>query len=222
MEQNIITYRSLKEINIITFWEVPQSDGFALMDKDYDSDKEYTEKDKERFKTDYFKLYDEYFLIKNNAKQKNTLSENNKQHLLTFKIIVLSKCYNALLDLGRFTDELAFDVIKKTFEDKVLKIYDIVKKTENRIRLSRNDTVGVALRRLQKVITSLQNQLQLSKTRERQDIKKEKVNFYDNIANVEKVLNRSIGDISKVNALQYLSYEKQAEEINKINSRNGR
>lgn len=221
MEQSITTYRSLKEINIITFWEIPESKNYALLDKNYSETNEYTKEQLEWLKKSYFGLYDEYFEIKNSSKQKNTLDNNNKQTFLAFKINILGKCYNALSDIDENIMHIAFDKLSEEIKGFCTEIYVAVKEAEPRINLKESDTISVNVKKIKRVIESLGNQLKLLVKREEQGIKKERTNFYENIASVEQVLERSIGDVSKINAMQWLAYEKQAEERIKIQRENG-
>ena len=102
--------------------------------------------------------------------------------------------------------------------------YSSIVLLEKRVRINRMDSIKFNAEKLQRVIDSLNNKLMLSDTRKKQEVKQEAKKFrnhYENISSIEQILERSIGDISKVNALQWIAYKKTADQIIKSKKEHG-
>lgn len=218
--QNTRIYQSLKQINIITFWEMAESEDFRLMDMDYEEDKEYSDEEVLVLKSAFLKLYDDYFQAKDSSVQRNSLQSNDKLNREAFKIYLLEELFKSLqiMEINKFNlkaDDYA-DILQQTYTH----ILDL----EKHVRIDRMGTIKANAEKLRRVIDSLTNKLTLSDTRSRQEVKKEAKKFrnhYENIAGIEQVLERSIGDVSKINCLQWLAYEKEAEKLIKMKQQHG-
>ena len=220
MEQNTRIYQNLKQLNIITFWEIADSEDYRLMDVDFDENKEYSDNDMISFQAAYLKLYDDYFEAKDSSIQRNTLQDNDKQSKETYKLFLLSELYKTLQLL-----ELNKHALKEDdFLQMLNETYSSILLLEKRVRINRMDSIKFNAEKLKRIIDSLNNKLLLNDKRTKQEKQKEVKKFknhYENIASLEQVFKRSVGDISKINCIQWLAYEKEAEKLIKIKKQNG-
>lgn len=220
MDQNMRTYQSLKQINIITFWEIAESENYVLMDIDHSDDKNYSDLELLEMQSGFMQLYDDYFSYKDDSKQRNTLSDNDKHVKEAFKLTILNEQYKTL-QLLEFNKE---NIKTDDFVEMVNDVYSQILQTEKRLRINRMDSLERNADKLKRVIEALNQKLLLNEKRTKQEVSKEANKFrnhYENISGIEQVLERSIGDVSKINALQWLAYEKEAEKIIKIKKQNG-
>lgn len=213
-------YQNLKQINIITFWEIAEGENYALMDIDHSDGKEYDSVQLLEMQTAFMQLYDDYFSYKDDSRQRNTLSDNDKHVKEAFKLTILNEQYKTLQLLEFNKESLKTD----DFVEMVNDVYSQILATEKRVRINRMDSLERNADKLTRVIEALNQKLLLNEKRTKQDISKEAKKFknhYENITPVEQILERSIGDISKINALQWLAYEKEAERIIKHKKQHG-
>lgn len=206
---SISTYQNLEQLNIILFWKIAEKQDYKLLDIDYSLQKEYSELDLIDLEIQWLKLYDEYFSVKDSARGKSTLHKNETATKEAFKIEFLK---DRLLTLLKLADNQSM-IRTEDFSEILLKIYKSINDIEPKARVKTNDSIKFNAERLSRVIQSLLNRYELTIKREKQEQKKEVRNFYDSIAMAERVLERSFGDIDKINVLRWLAYEKQVETI---------
>lgn len=206
---SISTYQNLEQLNIILFWKIAEKQDYKLLDIDYSLQKEYSELDLIDLEIQWLKLYDEYFSVKDSARGKSTLHKNETATKEAFKIEFLK---DRLLTLLKLADNQSM-IRTEDFSEILLKIYKSINDVEPKARVKTNDSIKFNAERLSRVIQSLLNRYELTIKREKQEQKKEVRNFYDSIAMAERVLERSFGDIDKINVLRWLAYEKQVETI---------
>jgi len=206
---SISTYQNLEQLNIILFWKIAEKQDYKLLDIDYSLQKEYSELDLIDLEIQWLKLYDEYFSVKDSARGKSTLHKNETATKEAFKIEFLK---DRLLTLLKLADNQSM-IRTEDFSEILLKIYKSINDVEPKVRVKTNDSIKFNAERLSRVIQSLLNRYELTIKREKQGQKKEVRNFYDSIAMAERVLERSFGDIDKINVLRWLAYEKQVETI---------
>lgn len=207
--QSISAYQNLEQLNIILFWKIAEKQDYKLLDIDYSLQKEYSELDLIDLEIQWLKLYDEYFSVKDSARGKSTLHKNETATKEAFKIEFLK---DRLLTLLKLADNQSM-IRTEDFSEILLKIYKSINDVEPKARVKTNDSIKFNAERLSRVIQSLLNRYELTIKREKQEQKKEVRNFYDSIAMAERVLERSFGDIDKINVLRWLAYEKQVETI---------
>lgn len=220
MEANTRIYRNLKQINIITFWEIAESENYAMMDIDYSEDKQYANDDLLFMQTGFMGLYDDYFSYKDDSRQRITLQENDKHTKESFKLNLLNEQYKTLQILEFNRDKLP----ETDFNEYLQQTYTNIISLDKRARINRLDTIKFNAEKLERLINALNQKLLLSEKRTKQQVNNEAKKFrnhYENITPIEQILERSIGDISKINALQWLAYEKEAERLIKHKKQNG-
>lgn len=216
MVQSIFPYKNLKQINIIDFWEIANEHDYKRLDELYSETNQYTEEQIKELESTFYSLYDAYFTIKNESKEVSEVKSTVKENESLFQIGILENIQNTFKFIQANQMVLKPEDVAEFKHTLIENIKLIWKKTTIR-ELDSTETI---ISKLEKTIKSLTNIFELEIKRKKQAVKKEVVNFYLNIANVEQVLGRSLGDISKVNCLQWLAYEKQVIEIDKHNKLN--
>ena len=201
----MVVINSLKTLNIITFLEILQDNNFKRLDKDYDESKEYSDEEIKTLESIWLKLYDEYFSIKNDHKAKSYLSNQKKIVLLEATIQAIVKNHDVLANLSEFKQTNDTLVVKQ-------KVISNIKEIDSRIKLNVFDDIPDICNKLQSVIKSLSNELGTIKDNQNKRVDKNKTNVYKIVAHVEQVLERSLGDISKISVIQWLAYEEIAND----------
>lgn len=201
----MVIINSLKTLNIITFLEILQDNNFKRLDKDYDESKEYSNEEIKTLESVWLKLYDEYFSIKNDHKAKSYLSSQKKIVLLEATLQAIVKNHDVLANLSEFQQTNDTLVVKQ-------KVVANIKEIDSRIKLNVFDDIHDICNKLQSVIKSLSNELGTIKDNQNKRVDKKKTNVYKIIAHVEQVLERSLGDISKISVIQWLAYEEMAND----------
>lgn len=205
-------FQNLKQINILTFWEIAEEDNFLLMDMDFQEGKEYSEEEKEVLKAGYLKLYDDYFKAKDDNNQKGLLRENDEMTKAKYKIYLLNELYKSLKMIEFNRDYIS----KEDYSNLVIEAYKNIIEVEPKFKVNEKENLNFNCNKLERIIKSLNNELQLKDTRSTQGVKKEVKafkNVFDRIVSVEQVIERSLGDIKQISALQWIAYEKLQMDI---------
>lgn len=219
MVQSIFPYKNLKQINIIDFWEIANEHDYRRLDELYSETKQYTEEQIKELESTFYLLYDAYFTIKNESKEVSDVKSTVRENESLFQIGILENIQNTF----KFIQANQMVLKPEDLAEFKYTLIENIKLIWKKTTIKELDSTETIINKLDKTIKSLTNIFELEIKRKKQAVKKEVTNFYLNIANVEQVLGRSLGDISKVNCLQWLAYEKQVIEIdnnNKLN--NGR
>lgn len=201
----MVIINSLKVLNIITFLEILQDNNFKRLDKDYDENKEYSDEEIKTLESTWLNLYDEYFSIKNDHKAKSYLSSQKKIALLEATIQAIVKNHDVLASLSEFKQTDDTLLVKQ-------KVIANIKEIDSRIKLNVFDDIPDICQKLQSVIKSLTNELGTIRNNQSKRVDKNKTNVYKIIAHVEQILERSLGDVSKISVIQWLAYEEMAND----------
>lgn len=201
--------KSLDKIRIILFWEILKERNPLLLDVNYFEGKQYSKEAQDYIVNTWYQLYDDYFEQRNDQKTKLTLSKTFEESKLLFKINTLVSNYNFLVALQRDYKEILDD---KTFISYEQEIYSLFKKIDSRIKLRLFEGVDVNLKTVKRFMESLQNTYNIKKGKTEKQIDKEITNVYDVVVKVEQILERSIPNINDISVLQWISYEKIANE----------
>lgn len=196
---------SLKTLNIITFLEILQDNDFKRLDIDYKESKTYSDKEVEELSKVWYQLYDEYFELKNDHLAKSYLSNQKRLISLEMTMLAIAKNHDILANLSQFKETNDTLLIKQ-------KVIANIKEIDSRIKLNVFDSIVDICEKLQSIVKSLSNELGTIKTNQDKRVEKKKANVYKMIANVEQILERSLGDISKISVIQWLAYEEMAND----------
>ncbi len=215
MDQNIITSKNMELINnldklrIILFWDILKEQNYFLLDANYSKDKKYSQIESEEILAVWYKLYDEYYSLKNDQKAKLFLSKAINEMKLRVRIDNIVSTANFLVDLeNHYRDILE----PEQFSEYEHKLYSLIKELEPKIKLKYFDGIAVNLKIIQSVVNALTTQLTLMQKKTEKVIDNEIQNVYKIVASVEQILERSIPNINEISVMQWLAYEDIANE----------
>lgn len=209
-------YNSLDNIKILMFWDILKTKNITLLDKDYKENKTYSTKQEQQIESVWLKLYDEYFVMRNDSKSKRDLSEGFEELKLKDTIISIKDCYNLLVILIKNADVLEeSEILKREYE-----IYKTIKIIYPQAKIKLFDGVEPNLNYLKRLLNSLENKYNLNYKKQEKLIKKEINNVYLVVSSIESWLERSL-PIDRVVVSQWLAYEKQVKDKQKA-QKNGK
>lgn len=207
-EPSISISRNIRELRILTFWEIVSTDNHSLLDKDYTPEKKYTQKQKEDLTEAWIKIGDEYFTVKNDDRAKRYLQKSKDAFVLAKKINIYVENIDRLYGIM----EMYLNMDKPIMAQMVNQCYETAKKIEPKTKIKVDASIGQNLKAMDAVLQSMINRFNLKYKQKREIAKKEVHNIYDNISVVEDYLGRSLADIDKMTVAQWISYEKAAKK----------
>ena len=215
MEQNITTSKNMELINsldklrIILFWDILKEQNYFLLDANYSKDKKYSQIEGEEILAIWYKLYDEYYSLKNDQKAKIFLSKAINEMKLKIKIENITNTANFLVDLeNHYRDILE----SEQFSEYEQKLYSLIKELEPKIKIKFFQGIPENIKTIQSVVNALTTQLTLMQKKTEKVIDNEIQNVYKIVASVEQILERSIPNINEISVMQWLAYEDIANE----------
>lgn len=189
-----------------------------LLDIDYKEKKKYSKKQQELLNDTWLELYDEYFVLTDDAKSKNKMDETYNELSLRSKINQIKDNYDFLISLrqqiGLLPNEYINDYEQKT--------YNRLKLIDKRIKPLYFDGIDVNLKNLDKVLKSLINRYNIEHKQNNQEIQKEIQNVYDVVANAESWLDGRFLPIDQIVVTRWVSYQKQIRQKQKAQKKNGK
>lgn len=207
-EKPIYVPLSIDDLKIVVFWRILETKNIFLLDPDHKPDKKYSPGQSLFIDAVWSALYDEFFLMRDDAKSRALLVEINEEIALLQKINLLIESRNHLEKLYGVIDILP--VI--TYEELKFSSYKTINLTEKKLNFTPFDTVPQALEKIDRAVNSLNNTYNIKNKRNGQGVKKEKENVYKIVADVENVLERQLSNINEMTCTQWLAYEAQAKE----------
>lgn len=210
---SITILQKLQNISIVTFTDILNDKNTLQLIKDYDDTIEYSDDIKLQCENVWIKLFDEYFVLKNDTRAKHTIKKHGELRDIRFMISATELCISALQNIlfaqsgGDTSEELL--VAKQTILGNYMQINE-------QISIKVFDSIENILKRLIKEHTALINEYNLNSKRVSQTESKAKNNIYASVVNIQNVLGYAIADINKLSATMYLELEKSA--INKSNA----
>lgn len=199
------------------FWEVLKTGNELLILKGQ-ATKNYTTRHKEAAKEAWIAICDQYFLAKNDDRAKMYLVKRSEELYLLQAI----KQYNDAIQTMIMVMGCIEFMDKQKMAKLVNNVYDLVQRIEPRTKIKLTKTPEANLKVMEKMLRSLITKHRVRYKQKKKIIDEQKVvNHFTAVAKIEQVLERNLGDISKINVAQWLAYEAQAMAKIKA-SRNGR
>lgn len=207
----------LDTLKILLFWEITRSKNALLLDENYSKNKKYSQKDVELCEQTWLKLFDEYYVLRQNQETKGNLLKSFDELKLREKITQIN---NAIEFLETLKHQIGFisneDIIKYEQE-----LYATLKKIDNRIKPLFFEGIDANIINLGKVLKSLINKYNIEFKEKDKVIKKEVKNVYEVVVNAESWLERTL-DVENMVVSRWIAYEKQIADKQKAQIKNGK
>lgn len=203
-------YKSLDSLKILTFWRIIKEKNACLLDFDYKEGKKYTVAQQKEIEDTWLRLYDEYFVLRDNSKNKMQLIKSFDELNLREKITQIKNNAEFLNSLKGYVG-LVPDEYLESYEQQ---IYKVVKKIEPKINLKLFEGVDVNLKILERVLSSYINRYNQEHKQREKVVEKEVDNVYEVVASAESWLNRSL-NIDDMVTSHWIAIEKQVENKQK-------
>lgn len=203
-------YKSLDSLKILTFWRIIKEKNACLLDFDYKEGKKYTVAQQKEIEDTWLRLYDEYFVLRDNSKNRMQLIKSFDELNLREKITQIKNNAEFLNSLKGYVG-LVPDEYLESYEQQ---IYKVVKKIEPKINLKLFEGVDVNLKVLERVLSSYINRYNQEHKQREKVVEKEVDNVYEVVASAESWLNRSL-NIDDMVTSHWIAIEKQVENKQK-------
>ena len=197
-------YKSLEKLPILLFWDILKTSNECLLDIDYYDSKKYNPDVKHELSKEWERLYDEYFLLRNDTKSKVELSKGFEG----LKLLTEINLVNSHLNLFRELYILEGHLDAKEVYNKRMDLYKTLKNIYPRIKPQLFNSVELDVEYVGKIHRGLQNSYNLNHKPLNKVYDNQVQNVYDVVANVESWLERSL-PINDVTVSRWLAYEKQ-------------
>lgn len=210
--RSLQVYDNLEELNIITFWKIVQGGidkNMYFLDKNFNKKKKYSESEEKILFDTWNILQDEYYLLSKKPQQKGALRSSTELLKMQFRVRTLLNHYEFYTKFYQYNHLLP----TKLYFETERKIIDCFKELGFKHRLKELNSTEENMVVIKRFIESVINKLKLLKSDVEVKTEREITNIYENVAVIEQVLERSVGDIEKINVMQWLAYEKQANDI---------
>lgn len=218
ISKSLQVFKDLFELRIITFWNILKDKNVFLLDKEYFEGKTYTKEEETELNLLFDTLYDEFFKQVNSQKSKKLIQNRMNEIGISIKINALISNSNLLVTLHNEYKEI---LDENTFSQYEQKVYSFIRQIEPKIKLQYFAGVEYNLNQIQSFIRALEVSNKANKDYNDKGIEHQIKNIYDVVASVESALGRSLTNIETMSVMQWLSYQKQYDEILK-SKRNGK
>lgn len=207
--RNLQVYNSLDELKILTFWKIIQTGNIFLLDKNHSEKRMYKDKELNYLLEVWNKLYDDYYKLQDDPKQRAKMTKSKESITLKFKVKTLINLLNSYEVFFRYGSLLN----TQEYVEKENEIFELFKALGFTQKISPFSTTKERLdlvTRYTKAVVGKYNRLQKeveSGTQKQID------NMYIQVVSIERVIERPIPNIENITVMQWIAYEKQANDI---------
>lgn len=198
-------YNTLELLKIVLFWEIVETQNPLMLDKAWEAGKEYTEDQANTANVVWLDLYDQYFLLEDDAATKAILMDQSKNVYEIGKIQLITENLNFLLYMCNVSSALTED----EFTDMEQRIYSAIKKLEPKMKIEYFEGVEKNIETIQKWIRALTQRYELNNKRNKKDVKRKVRNMYEKAAEISADLQIHI-DVFKMNCKEWVAFKKEA------------
>lgn len=204
---------SLRELNIITFFDILLEGNTKLLDSEYKQDKEYTEEQLQEIDNTWLSLYDRYFELKNDIQAKSYLQNQSRLLELNVKIKSLQVIHDKLAEINNLyvNDTLQavnYEIVAETKQNAFQQINLI----DDRIKIKPLDSIIEICTKLQSVLKAFSNELNTISTNQEKRSEKIKQSPYNIFNKVQIGLEVYLGNPKDMNVEQFVMYENELKE----------
>lgn len=200
--QSIFPYKNLKDIDSVTFHEVKFTGNVFLLDKNFDEDKKYTQKDALDLSLVWYKLYDEYFEKTDDYNFRKELKNKDKTLELLLKIKLIESVIEILESLYENREYVPPEAYFKT----IASLGNNLKRVDKHIQFDSTKDITPQLQQIIAVKGGLQTRYELLFKEDLKVDKKSIMLYYEIKAHIEQTLDRNLPEV--INMLQWIAYEK--------------
>lgn len=204
---------NLRELNIITFFDILLEGNTKLLDSEYKQDKEYTEEQLQEIDNTWLLLYDRYFELKNDIQAKSYLQNQSRLLELNVKIKSLQVIHDKLAEINNLyvNDKLQavnYEIVAETKQNAFQQINLI----DDRIKIKPLDSIIEICTKLQSVLKAFTNELNTISTNQEKRAEKIKQSPYNIFNKVQIGLEVYLGNPKDMNVEQFVMYENELKE----------
>ena len=210
-------YKSLDKLKILTFWEIIKTKNILLLDFDYVDGKKYSQEQLKDLEETWLRLYDEYYILNNDASAKFKMNKTFDELKLRDKINQIKYNYDFLVSLSQYRGQISDNDISQ-YEQQT---YERLKKIEPKIKPLYFDGIEANLNNLERVIKALINRYNQQHKDNAKQVQKEIDNVYEVVANAESWLERNL-NINDMVVSHWIAIEKQIKDKQKAQKKNGK
>lgn len=202
-------FKSLDTLKILTFWKILQTDNILLLDSGYFEGKRYNKREQNDIKEVWERLYDEYYLLRNDGKSKRELEKAFESNEVKWKLKCLDTSIRSFMILKSVENTINVDKLYQMRKE----MYDTLKLINKRIKFNHFSSIQEDIDYVKKFYVSMQNTYNLNYKPKDKVYKSQIDNVYKVVANVESWLDGKTLDIDNIVVSHWLAYEEQV--INK-------
>ena len=185
-------YNSLDTLKILTFWKIIQDKCILYLDFDYYDGKKYTNDQKHEIEQLWHRLYDEYYLLINDAQSKAKIDKTFKEGNTVDLIKQLKSNADFLTNL--YENE---KLVKSKEDAKIIvkhtqSTYKRLENLDKRIKLKYFESIPDNIKVLNKYINALINQYNRNADINKDSVNNEINNIYKVVASAESWLERNL------------------------------
>jgi len=197
-------FKSLDTLKILKFWDIVKSSNVCMLDLDYYEGKRYSNDKKHELQQIWDRLYDEYFILRNDSLSKFELEKHFKGLVLGAKIVNLTYGINIIESLKRIQNAFTQQEIMQKRVD----LYNNLKEIHPKIQYQYFNSLDLDRDYLLKFKNALQNSYNINHKPKEKVMQEQVNNVYKVVANVESWLERSL-PIDEITVSRWLAYEQQ-------------
>lgn len=208
LNKKLNIFKSIDTLKIITFWKILQDKNVFLLDLDYYDGKKYSKRKTKQINDIWVRLYDEYYILRDDSKSKLELTKSFKGLKIKAEILYIKKAiesFELLLDQE-------FNIPGEEIYKMRRKMYDSLIKINSRIKFQHFNSLALDIEYLSKFFNSMQNSYNLNYKKEEEVTEGQVKNMYNVVANAEDWVGRGL-DIENMVVSHWLAVERQV--INK-------
>lgn len=197
--------KNLDALNILRFWKIAQTNKYVLLDVEYSDYRTYSKAQKLRAEEQWLRLYDEYFILRDDSKSKSDLEWMFKGAILKAKINLLEELIKFAYSVKELERILPFQEIQQKKEEIVMMVKEQI---TDKVILASLQPINLLIDDLQRMKAGFSNRHRLYYKSNEQEFKDQLRNVFDVIANVNQWLDGILPRPQEMSVTEWLAYEK--------------
>lgn len=207
--RNLKVYNQLDSLRVITFWKIIETGNLALLDKNYKENKLYKHSEYNHLLVVWNSLYDDYYKLQDNPKQRAKMRTAKESLILQFKVktlVNLLKSYEMFFQYSSLLNT-------KEYVEKENEIFELFKELGYSKKVNPFLSPSEKLELVTRYTKAVIGKYQRTKEKIEKGAKHEINNLYIQVVSIERIIERPIPNIEKITVMQWIAYEKQANDI---------